>query len=291
MKRAIALSLLMLASCWGDPEPLGPPCTRNAGACRSRDDVTRSVTKDAQGQLVITAAEAIPSLGTQPGLPPAADHARACVKLNSCTQLPLEKCLQPDASEENNIPFGTTNERVLFLIHEALKPGADCAALKKLETARATPINCESHGCEWISQTDPVPTVTCNGDVATLTAKSATFTRDCAHSFAKCDPKSPTGCSDRPLIKCPSDAIDKCDGDVQIGCRQIGFVSARNCALYGGKCSSMGTFGNATCVYDKACTPSPTCKGTAVEVCLGGTRISVDCAANGFTTCASGKCT
>lgn len=289
MKRAIALAFLLLASCSGDVDDR-PACVRGTGVCTSRNDTTRSVSKDSQGAVNVTAVEALPDLGTQPGLPAAAELARACVKLLTCNQIPLEKCLAAEATEENVVPFGKTNERILFLIHEALKPAMDCGALKKLETPRPPGIVCESHGCEWTSATDPIPTVTCNGSVATLSARSGTFTRDCSHAFAKCDTKSPTGCTDRPLIKCPSDAIDKCDGNVQLGCRQIGFVSARNCALYGGTCQNTGTFGNSTCVYDKACAPAPLCKGTGVEVCVQGTRLTVDCASLGFTSCAAGAC-
>ncbi len=291
MTPRIALAMLVTIGCYGEPEAFGPKCTRNAGVCRSGDDVTRSVSTDSAGRVATTAREVWPALASQPKLPPPAELARACVRLHSCTLFPMKDCLAPPPSEENGVPFGTSNERVLFLVLAALDPANDCAALKKLQTERSPSIKCESHGCEWLSATDPVPTVTCAGTVATLTAKSGTSTRDCSHAFAECDPASPTGCTDRPLIKCPSTATDSCDGDVQLGCRQIGFVSFRNCALYGGTCEPTGMAGNATCTYAETCpTVPPSCNGTAARVCTMGQTVEVDCKSLGFTSCTAGAC-
>jgi len=289
--RSIALLLLLGVGCSSDPGPSGPPCLRGAGPCRSRDDVTRSVTTDSSGAIAAGAKDIWPELGTQPALPAAAELARACVKLHSCNVVPLNDCTQAIASEENGVPYKATNERVLFLVLEALKPAVDCTALQKLVTQRPPAIVCESHGCEWVSNTDPVPTVTCEGTVAKLVAKSGTFTRDCSHAFAQCDPQSPTGCTDRDLVKCPSTAIDKCDGSVQLGCRQIGFVSLRNCGLYGGTCEPTGSSGNATCTYAKKCPfVASTCTGDLLEVCTLGETFDVNCKTLGFSGCSAAAC-
>jgi hypothetical protein len=290
MNRALLAIAVLGIGCFGEPEQFEPTCLRGKGPCRSRDDVTRTVTVDSAGQLQITAGQVWPDLATQPKLPAPMELAKACLKLSGCTQFPLADCLNAKESEENGVPYGATNERVLFLVLEALKPGVECAALKKLETLRPPGIVCESHGCEWVSNTDPVPTVTCNGTVATLAARSGTFQRDCSHAFAKCDPQSPTGCTDRPLIKCPPTAIDRCDGDVQLGCRMIGYVSFRNCALYGGRCEPTGLNGNATCEYAKTCTATPTCSGSMIKVCAAGETVDVDCKSLGFAGCFGGKC-
>lgn len=291
MKRALLAIALLGVGCFGEAEQFEPTCLRGKGPCRSRDDVTRMVTADSAGHLQTTPGQVWPALATQPKLPPPSELARACVKLNGCTQFPLADCLNPKESEENGVPYGTTNERVLFLVLEALKPGIDCAALKSLETPRHPSIVCESHGCEWISQTDPVPTVTCNGNIATLAARSATIQRDCSHAFAACDPKSPTGCTDRPLIKCPLTAVDSCHGDVQLGCRMIGYVSLRNCALHGGTCAPTELNGNATCKYAKTCPiTAPTCNGSMLKVCAAGETMDVDCKSLGFGGCSAGKC-
>lgn len=291
-----ALVLLAIApvpaiGCSSDPEPSGPPCLRGAGPCRSRDNVSRTVDADSSGKVKTTAKEVWPDLATQPALPPPTDLARACVKLASCNVVPLASCLNPLPTEENGVPFGTTNERVLFLVQRALETGVDCAALKALSTPRPAQIACESHGCEWVSQTDPLPAVSCKGTIATIVSRSQTSERDCSHAFAQCDPQSPTGCTDRPLIKCPTNAADSCDGDVQLGCRMIGFVSLRNCALYGGRCAPTGMSGNATCVYDKTCPlTAPTCTGSTLRVCTAGESVDVDCKALGFASCTAGSC-
>lgn len=290
MDKRLVLFLVGLIGCWSEPES-GPPCLRGAGQCRSRDDVTRAVGFDSARSIDATAKDVWPELSLQPALPAAADHARACVMLQGCGVLPLADCTNAIGSEENGVPYKDTNERVLFLVLAALEPTANCPALRTLVTPRPKAIVCESHGCEWISSTDPVPEVTCVGSVATLKARSGTFTRDCSHAFAECDPRSPTGCTDRDLLKCPSTAIDKCDGDVQLGCRQIGFVSLRNCKLFGGRCTPTGSAGNATCTYDKTCPfVANTCSGDALKVCTRGETFDVDCKALGFRGCAAGTC-
>src|SRR5262249_46484930 len=70
--------------------------------------------------------------------------------------------------------------------------------------------------------------------------------RHCAFADAECSTKSPTGCTDRPLVACEAPAKDRCDGNVKLGCDHCGLVSYRDCAWDGGTCR--GTPGGAECV-------------------------------------------
>src|SRR6185369_3998041 len=67
---------------------------------------------------------------------------------------------------------------------------------------RPSGVACEEAGC--FSSAATPPTVTCQGDVATLTTAEGTFTRDCSSSYTTCSTLSGTGCTDRPRVACQS---------------------------------------------------------------------------------------
>jgi hypothetical protein len=173
----------------------------------------------------------------------------------------------------------------------ALGSTATCAQIAATLTSRPQEIDCEEDGCWWSSPTRPRPTVTCNGDVATLVTEGINTTRDCSRAFAHCDPSSATGCTDRAPVGCDPAAVDRCDGDVRIGCDHTGRVSFHDCTRYpGGHCQA--TSSGSQCVYDQiaTCYATPTCSGDVLQLCVAGTSQNVDCKAIGMTGCLDGHC-
>jgi len=290
------------------PETSNASLCDDAAACESRANIEGPVhgVRD-DGRVDVTAAEAWPSRPVEPKLPTRENLARACVSLAAC--LFMDDLLQggwpseldsgratwastcaapPGNGEENAIPTGALNERLSWLFTVALESPADCPRILAARTRRPEVLNCESHGCEW--RGEPIPNVTCVGTVATLSSEHRTDRRDCAHAFTTCDPKSPTGCADRPLLRCDPKGADRCDGDVHLGCRMIGLVSFRDCARYGGTCRETGP-GTAQCVYPGACRIDKAyCEGTAVHLCALGEDQLVECTALGFSGCRGGRC-
>src|SRR4029078_4079160 len=116
--------------------------------------------------------------------------------------------------------------------------GADCAAVNACLSTREVDLYCEEDGCR---PRDNVPfAVACDGTIATMTKSGVTGKRDCALALAACDPKSPTGCTDRHFSSCPEGGVrsDHCDGDVRLGCDGGNQVSYRDCARLGGVCGA-----------------------------------------------------
>ncbi len=156
--------------------------------------------------------------------------------------------------------------------------GASCDAVRACDVERPR-VSCQEDGClgpgDWLE-------TRCAGDVATLVTKSGDVARDCALAHAQCDPSSPTGCTDRPYTRCPDGAerVDRCDGDVRLGCDREGQVSYHDCRRLGGTCGvdARGTF---DCLYPgiDACSgdspPGPSCAGGTLALCVLGARVEV----------------
>lgn len=254
----------------------------------------------ADGRVDVTATQAWPGrLAEPPGLT-AVERARACVALGACidpTQSPAVLtglCVLPDGGEERAIPGGGIAERRSWVLRSALA-GGSCKQLTSLETPRPSEIYCEESGCWWTSSTVQIPKVSCAGDVATLVTSKGTFTRDCSHALQKCDPTSPTACTDRHPVACDPAGKDRCDGAIRLGCDRNGRVSFRDCSRIAGGTCKEGPDGTASCVYPDAglCeTGASTCTtdGSAVSVCVDGAPTTVACSSIGLTKCVAGRC-
>ena len=188
-------------------------------------------------------------------------------------------------SAERAIPMSNLlklQERAEYRTQCVLDAGADCEAQKACSTGRDSAIHCEEDGCRITG--GETFTVSCDGDVATLSNEDRSFSRDCARAFAKCSPESPTGCTDRLFSACPAagSKADRCDGDIRLGCDGAGQVSYRDCTRMGGICGTT-TSGAQDCIYtdspDPACadesTLSATCESGVLSVCVTGERVSV----------------
>lgn len=111
-------------------------------------------------------------------------------------------------------------------------------------------------------------------------------TRDCSRSDMLCAVTSQTGCTDRAPILCTPGAMDRCDGDIKLGCDDCGFVSYHDCAWNGGTC--VQTKSGAKCVPgDQATCPSmnPLCDGPSLSLCVFDSPVTVDCTAIGMAGC------
>lgn len=304
MRSSPAFALLALMACASAPGCIvhshsSDPCADDA--CNTGTPAGPIHGKRADGRVDVTAAQAWPARSPEPPPLDPSQLARACVTLGSCLS-PADSpatliglCTLPDGSEERAIPEGEKYERRSWELARALA-GGSCDTLLNLTTKRDPDIYCEEDGCWWSSASTTVPHVSCSGDVATLVTNKGSFQRDCSHAFQRCDPTSPTGCSDRRPVACDAAATDRCDGDIKLGCDHSGRVSFHDCArVAGGRCEEHAD-GSAACVYPdgKACTSgaASTCTGdgSAVSVCVGGEPIAVDCASLGYTSCAAGRC-
>jgi hypothetical protein len=259
------------------------------------------------GTVDVTADEAWPNRPTEPPPLSAEELAQACARLAACTpvdpdtgtvddarRMLLALCVDPIQAyfwEERAVPTSSKNERWTFEARAILASTGDCNAVVDTSTQRPDEIVCQEDGCWWFSLTKPIPTVTCNGDVALLATVDASFTRDCSRAFAKCDESSPTGCTDRPPVACEHPASDRCDGAVRIGCDGEGRVSFHDCGrVPGGTCGEVGD--GLGCVYptSSACTAGPQCTGDTLSLCVFGEAVNVDCKALGMAACANGRC-
>jgi len=268
-----------------------------------------------EGRVAITAAEAWPGRASEPPLLAAPELARACVTVAACLYLDdlisfslfpesvdesrrsfAQICANPPHGsrgsfifeEQHAIPLPGIQERLPFLLSAALDAKGDCSKVRAARTKAPDALRCESHGCFWRSDTDPLPTVTCAGTVATLVSNGRVYTRDCSRAFVTCDPKSPTGCADRPLRRCDEKGTDRCDGNIHLGCRSSGFVSYRDCARYGGTCEQIGDGADCTYLYPEC--PAPKCDGTKIQMCALGETFDLDCRELGFSGCTEGRC-
>ncbi len=286
------------------------PCDFDAARCESRANVggaVHGVRPD--GRVDVTVAEAWPHRPPQPTLLPREDLARACVMLAACLYMEdlsaaawpsdvdsvraswAATCAGPQGNgEEWGVPAGAMNERLAWLLPVALDARGDCSVIRAARTRRPPPLKCEAHGCEWRGDGEPMPSVTCDGTRAVLRTGTGTYVRDCARSFEECDEMSPTGCTDRPLVRCDPAGKDRCDGDVRLGCRMIGFVSYRDCTRLGGTCREL-TKDTAECVYPGSCKMEQAeCDHHSVRLCAAGEEVAVDCLSLGFSGCRAGRC-
>jgi hypothetical protein len=261
------------------------------------------------GTVDITPDESWPKRGTESAPLTPVELARACAVLAACTDVDLSNggteqsaraflmnaCVKPGQYfwEERAVPTAKKNERWSYEGRILATYGGDCNAVAAAATPRIDSIVCEEAGCWWKSGTVPVPTVTCDGDVATLESQAGTTTRDCSHAFAKCDPTSPTGCTDRMPTACEHPAADRCDGDIRLGCDGNGRVSFHDCGrVPGGTCTNVSGKG-PSCVYpDQSTCPAQTygCSGSTLDLCVLGAAVSIDCKSLGFTTCSASYC-
>ena len=169
------------------------------------------------------------------------------------------------------------NERAEFWVQCVLDNQGDCALVESCLTPRSRYLACEEDGCT----AGRVLVVECAGTIATLSAANQTFVRDCSRAYAECDPKSRTGCTDRHYTRCPAEPplLDRCDGDIRLGCDGGCNVSYHDCARMGGSCeTTAGGLGH--CVYPA--TPDcvghgadATCGGGLVSACVNDRRVTV----------------
>jgi hypothetical protein len=277
-----------------------PPSEGGTPACGIVSTAVHGLTTD--GRVDISAAEAWPSRPAEPRAITPAETLGACAILSACfshlgdagatdaDQIKgIASCVDPAMRmwEERAVPELNENERWSFKVRTILEKKA-CGGVLAVST-RPAGVTCQEDGCYW-SDPGPPPTVTCEGDVATLSTAHGTFTRDCSHAYTACSTESGTGCTDRPRVACDSRGNDRCDGDVKLGCDRCGLVSFHDCALLGGHCVENPS--GAACVYpDPAgCTAAPSCAGNVLTFCVAGAPTTVDCVALGLDGCANGHC-
>ena len=176
--------------------------------------------------------------------------------------------------------FDSSNESWEFFVRSVLAAHADCSAIHEVLTRRDSAIDCQEDGCY---ATEP-RTATCDGDVANF--EEVWEPRDCSRSGMHCSAASPTGCTDRALVRCTSGAKDRCDGDIKLGCDDCGFVSFHDCSWNGGHCVESAD--GAACVPPNdstGCAVRNGCTGATLSLCAAGGPVAVDCAALGFQGC------
>jgi len=279
------------------------PCANNRCDSSKPSGPTHGVRSD--GRVDVTAADAWPGRPNEPAALTPQQLAQTCVALAACLDPSTSPatltglCVLPDGSEERAIPSSLSsdvyNERRSFVFSSALAGKNDCATLNALDTKRDNEIVCEEDGCWWSSNNWPIPTVSCAGDVAQMVTNNRTIVRDCARAWQKCDPTSPTGCTDRHTTGCDPKGTDRCDGDIKLGCSGNGRVSFHDCTrVAGGHCQEKSA-DTAACVYLDAakCTAgsASTCTTDGkVSVCVGGDFVLVDCTTIGWSKCNGGVC-
>ncbi|HKQ69391.1 MAG TPA: hypothetical protein VJT73_08635 [Polyangiaceae bacterium] len=260
----------------------------------------------ADGRVDVSAAEAWPNRPAEPVAPSPPSLLGACAVLAACfvpkpvdggvldvdalSANAIQSCLAPQShgNEERAIPEFGQNERWSFKVRDILAKGGCAGTIASTKLPEG--VVCQEDGCWW-NPALALPTVTCAGDVASLTTPKGTATRDCSHAFAQCNPSSPTGCSDRGPVTCQSAGNDRCDGNIKLGCDRCGLVSFHDCGVMGGRC--VENPGGAACVYPEtgACLPKePTCDGKMLTACVGASPVTVDCTALGLKGCERGHC-
>jgi hypothetical protein len=267
-----------------------------ATACSSSSDDGTSHLGPSKGPVANNATEAWPDAPSNVPAISADDILQACSLAGACSdevmQLDLETrmglidlCVfDATFSVERAIPmsgFVTSNERTEYWVKCVLDNAQTCGLVNTCRTERDPSISCQEDGCSGPSSA----AVTCNGDVATIVAGGKTLTRDCSRSFAQCDSKSATGCTDRPFTQCPANgsSADRCDGNIRLGCDAYNQVSFHDCTRLGGTCGAEAD-GSQGCVYPgeiaPECSGDPvakaTCSGSTLTACVNGRRLSVD---------------
>jgi hypothetical protein len=260
----------------------------------------------ADGRVDVTALQAWPS---PPAVRPlkAEEVARACALLAACASDLLASWGPDDTDddpalvaalcprltswfEERAIPLGPSNERWAWLAELILQTGADCGKIRAAITHRPEAIECEETGCRWDDGVATRVGVTCQGELALIATETGAVQRDCSRSLLRCEPLSPTGCSDRPSVGCIPFSLDRCDGAVKLGCDRYGRVSWHDCShrpfgrceedARGAACKGRGE----ACRADQA-----TCKGGKLRLCVDGAWTDVGCRELGLGACKKGE--
>lgn len=249
-----------------------------------------------RGKVARDAAEAFPD--APPSVPALTRDAlaRACARAAECQlgQPSGESTISPadavalaslcvDAlvfSGERAIPISGLSSRASTadVWVGCVAAGTSCDGVRACDVERPR-VTCQEDGC--LGPSDWVET-RCSGDAATIVTKSGDVTRSCALAHARCDPSSPTGCTDRPYSRCPDGdpRVDRCDGDVRLGCDRAGQVSYHDCRRLGGTCG-LDARGTSDCLYPgvDACAgespPGPSCAAGVLSLCVLGARVDV----------------
>jgi hypothetical protein len=218
------------------------------------------------GRVDVTAAEAWPDRPPPEPVPSPQEVADACAAFEACVDSKSSQTDPPAPPTTNDgrspdevacanggiFAFGpfalNAAERVIplhglleswpFFIRAVAALHGDCAAIKQVLTKRNGAFVCQEDGC-WASTTAQAA---CNGAVSLQDGGA----RDCSRSGMLCSETSPTGCTDRPLVRCKTGGADRCDGDIKLGCDHCGFVSFHDCTWNGGHCEE--TNDGAACV-------------------------------------------
>ncbi len=296
---------LVSFGCFTNSDPAPSRCPEGQ-VCDSSTLVGDAHGIRADGTPDVSVEQAWPNRPAEPAPPDAKELATACAAIASCIdvgdvsaqedvetrQLYQALCLDVSGSyfwEERGVPTSGKNERWTFEAAQILK-ATSCVDVLLAGTPRADEIVCEEAGCWWSSPDLPIPTVTCNGDVATLTTMGKTIVRDCSRALTTCSETSPTGCNDRAPVACEHPAKDRCDGAIRIGCDGSGKVSFHDCSrVPGGTCGTRDD-GKIGCIYPSgSCDSLPSCDGSSLSLCSLGEAVAVDCQAFG-ASCTEGVC-
>jgi hypothetical protein len=310
------LALIGLATVGCQSEPT-TACSDMTGCDSSLREGGASFGSSAEGRLDATATQVWPGRpATPPPLTPQ-EIAEACSKLAACVPETgsddeqnqaradyLSTCVSTNPYEERAIPYGSNyffatsasdflpahrlaSERWTYFARAVLASDGDCADIRSLLTPRPDEVTCSEAGCWWYSTHLPIPTVSCEGDVAVLTTEGSTFRRDCSRAYLTCDPTSPTGCTDRPPSACSPGTVDRCDGTIKLGCDLYGRVTYHDCGwTESGRC--VEDEGGASCAYETStgCAfETALCDGASLRLCAAGKSVTVDCKSLGLDTC------
>lgn len=254
--------------------PAGCVSGRVPGSGGGSDSGSSNAPPPSRTPVTNTAEEAWPDRGAQPDALTPKEIAHLCIQLVECNSIPdlvdlgwddspdaldtLDTCVAVATySAERAIPltyFGEGyNERVEYLA-ECVSTSEACEDVAACLTPQPPDLECEEAGCRgsW------GVSVTCEGEVATITLRDETHVRDCSRAYAKCDPDTSTGCTDRPFTKCHGGTGARCDGNVLLGCDDADLLSYHDCSRMGGTCEELA--GERRCVYPDS---SPLCPSTA----------------------------
>lgn len=292
----------VFTGCFSDDEPLFVLSGDAYGACPPAPENGVVHGGATNQRLDLKVAEAWPKRRSEPSKLTPSEVARACAIYAACSNegdalrgedadfvgaLALASCYNGSVgvlstnAEQRAIPLVDHNERWSYFVRAVLETGGDCMEVQSALSQLDENIACEEDGCWWSG--DRQPTVSCEGSVATLRHGVVVTQRDCARSYTECDPSSPTGCTDRPLLRCSSDALlDRCDGDVRLGCDRCGLVAFRDCSWNGGTCVETKEGAHCESPKDTCGDIQPGCDGTRYRTCVFGQAIDVDCAEFGM---------